>query len=270
MFGWTIKMQVCWAFCRRNLSLQTGVWNCRWYSSISNVLPESNFKNLLWNFIRLRSRWLFKWVRNDQNQIFIMKPASWSSDNALVYGTGDLRFKSRAVQIGHRGAKGSTPQRYFFERSYVARRRNDARGDGLRQLVTCFGVIQQVQWKILFENYWWWCMLSIPKNLVAAKIMTTLKLSSLNPICRQHSRKYKVYSFLRQPWLHDFGSSYILVTLLCPFTMIISAWLPQKSSKFSWEEVKRQSESLQNNELQNGWKRTVQKKSPPVAFSWAQ
>ena len=49
-----------------------------------------------------------------------MEPASWSSGNAFVAGTGSLRFKSWAVQIGHRVANSSPPLRHFFERSCVA------------------------------------------------------------------------------------------------------------------------------------------------------
>ena len=67
------------------------------------------------------------------------EPASWSSGNAFVSGAGDLRFKSRAGQIGHSVANGSPPLRHFFERSCVARAQ--WRGDGPRQLVTRFGVL---------------------------------------------------------------------------------------------------------------------------------
>ena len=52
-------------------------------------------------------------------------PANWLSDNAFVYGSGRLRFKSRAGQIGHSVANGSPPLRYFFERSCFAYRSND-------------------------------------------------------------------------------------------------------------------------------------------------
>ena len=66
----------------------------------------------------------------------------WSSGNGFVSGAGGLRFKSRAGQIGHSVANGSPPQRYFLERSCVARAQ--WRGDGSRQLVTRFGVLQRV------------------------------------------------------------------------------------------------------------------------------
>ena len=62
--------------------------------------------------------------------------------NAFVSGAGGLKFKSRAGQIGHSVANGSPPLRLFFERSCVARAQR--RGDGPRQLVTRFGVIQRV------------------------------------------------------------------------------------------------------------------------------
>ena len=67
---------------------------------------------------------------------------SWSSGNAFVSGAGGLRFKFRAGQIGHSVANGSPPLRHFFQRSCVARAQR--RGDGPRQLVARFGVIQQV------------------------------------------------------------------------------------------------------------------------------
>ena len=55
-----------------------------------------------------------------------MLPASWSTGNAFVTGAGGLRFKSQAGQIGHSVSNGSPPLRHLFERSCVARRRNDA------------------------------------------------------------------------------------------------------------------------------------------------
>ena len=72
--------------------------------------------------------------------IFI--PASWSSGNAFVSRAGGLSFKSRAGQIGHSVANGSPPMQRFFEWSCVTRAQ--WRGDGPRQLVTPFGVIQRV------------------------------------------------------------------------------------------------------------------------------
>ena len=67
--------------------------------------------------------------------------ASWSSGNAFVSGAGSLRFKSRASQIGHSGANGSPPLRYFSEKSCVARAQ--WREDGPRKLVTLLGVLQR-------------------------------------------------------------------------------------------------------------------------------
>ena len=58
------------------------------------------------------------------NQITINKSKNISSGNAFLSGAGDLRFKSRAGQIGHSVADGSPPLRHFFERSSVARRLN--------------------------------------------------------------------------------------------------------------------------------------------------
>ena len=52
--------------------------------------------------------------------INLFVPASWSSGNAFVSGTGSRRVKSRAGQIGHSVANGSPPLRHFFERSCVA------------------------------------------------------------------------------------------------------------------------------------------------------
>ena len=68
--------------------------------------------------------------------------ASWSSGNAFVSKAGGLRFKALTGQIGHSVANGSPPLRHFFERYCVARAQ--WRGDGLRKLVTRFGVIQRV------------------------------------------------------------------------------------------------------------------------------
>ena len=79
---------------------------------------------------------------NNNNNIESTTPASWSSGNAFVSGAGGLRFKSRAGQIGRSVANGSPSLRHFFERSCVARAQ--WRGDGPRQLVTRFGVIQRV------------------------------------------------------------------------------------------------------------------------------
>ena len=67
-----------------------------------------------------------------------MPLASWSSGNAFVSGAGGLRFKSRPGQIEHSVANGLPPLRHFFERSCVARKRNDAkmgRGNWLHALV---------------------------------------------------------------------------------------------------------------------------------------
>ena len=66
----------------------------------------------------------------------------FTSGNAFVSGARDLRFKSRAGQIGHSVAKGSPPLRHFFESCCVAHAQ--WRGDGPRQLVTRFGVLQRV------------------------------------------------------------------------------------------------------------------------------
>ena len=51
-------------------------------------------------------------------------------------------------------------------------------------------------------------------------------------------------------------STRTLVTLLRPwirrFTMIVSAWWLRTNSKFTWKEVKRQPESLENGHLMSG------------------
>ena len=85
-------------------------------------------------FLRIKVEFLFLKIR--------YRLASWLSGNAFVSGARGLRFKSRAGQIGHSVANGSPPLRHFFERSCVARAQ--WRGDGPRQLVTRFGVIQRV------------------------------------------------------------------------------------------------------------------------------
>ena len=55
----------------------------------------------------------------------VTEPANRSSGNTFVTREVGLRFKSRAGQIGHSFVNGSPPLRHFFERSCVARRRND-------------------------------------------------------------------------------------------------------------------------------------------------
>ena len=64
----------------------------------------------------------------------IYRPASWSSGNAFVSGAGGRRFKSRAGQFEHSVANGSPPLQHFFEKSCVARRRNDAEMDPANSL----------------------------------------------------------------------------------------------------------------------------------------
>ena len=55
----------------------------------------------------------------------IIQWASWLSGNAVVFGAVGLKLKSRADQFGHSVANDSPPLPHFFERSCVARRRND-------------------------------------------------------------------------------------------------------------------------------------------------
>ena len=57
-------------------------------------------------------------IRCDQH--YLEKLASWSNGNAFVSEAGGLSFKSRAGQIEHSVANGSSPLRHF-ERSCVAR-----------------------------------------------------------------------------------------------------------------------------------------------------
>ena len=52
------------------------------------------------------------------------KPASWSSSNAIVFQAKDLRFKSRADQIGHSVASGSSSC-YVSSKGAVLPGRND-------------------------------------------------------------------------------------------------------------------------------------------------
>ena len=63
-------------------------------------------------------------------------------------------------------------------------------------------------------------------------------------------------SFFDDSDLMIISSTRTLVTLLRPwirrFTIIISAWWLRTSSKFMWEEVKRQPESLENGQLLSG------------------
>ena len=60
----------------------------------------------------------------DQNKVkfgqFKIKRPVGRGGNAFVSGTGGLRFKSRAGQIGHSVANGSPPLQHFFERSRCA------------------------------------------------------------------------------------------------------------------------------------------------------
>ena len=44
----------------------------------------------------------------------------------LVFGAGGLRFKTGAGQIGHSVANSSPPLLHFFERRYIACRRDNA------------------------------------------------------------------------------------------------------------------------------------------------
>ena len=60
------------------------------------------------------------------NIIHASGSALWSSGNAFGTGKGGLRFKSRTVHVGYSVANGSPLLRHFFQRSGVARRRNDA------------------------------------------------------------------------------------------------------------------------------------------------
>ena len=53
-------------------------------------------------------------------------PASWSSGNAFVSEAGSPKFESQAGQIEHCAANGLSLLGNFFERSYVACRRNNA------------------------------------------------------------------------------------------------------------------------------------------------
>ena len=55
----------------------------------------------------------------------LVRSASWSSGHAFVSGAGGPWFKSRAAQIGQSVANALPSLRHFFERSCVARRRND-------------------------------------------------------------------------------------------------------------------------------------------------
>ena len=54
------------------------------------------------------------------------KPAIWTSNNAFVSRAESLWFKSQNGQIEHSVATSLPPLRHFFERSYAARRCNDA------------------------------------------------------------------------------------------------------------------------------------------------
>ena len=67
---------------------------------------------------------------------------SWSSGSAFVSGAGSLMFKSRAGQIGHSVANGSSSLRHFFVKSCVVRAQ--WRGDRPHKLVIPFGMIQRV------------------------------------------------------------------------------------------------------------------------------
>ena len=88
-----------------------------------------------------------EWVITNKLVAFMFPDAGsssrkFSSGNAFISGAGGLGFKSRTGQIGHSVASGSPPLWHFFERSSVARAQR--RGNGPRQLVTRFGVIQRI------------------------------------------------------------------------------------------------------------------------------
>ena len=76
------------------------------------------------------------------SESFRFTPTSWSRGIAFVFGSGGLRFKSLAGQIGHSFANGSPPLKHFFKRSCIVWMQQ--RGDGPRQLVTRFSVLQRV------------------------------------------------------------------------------------------------------------------------------
>ena len=96
-------------------------------------------------------------------RLFYVEPASWSSSNAFVSGAGgrsEVRISGRSnrTQCGQRLATAAT-----FSRTEICCPQAQWRGDGARQLATCFGVLQQVWWKIWFGISFWF---SIKINLV--------------------------------------------------------------------------------------------------------
>ena len=100
------------------------------------------------------------WVKSEPDGIFEVSscqiiiwrtfscfwPASWSSGNAFVSGAKIWGSNLGPVKSDTElpTACLSPPLRHFFKRSCVAHKSYD----GLRKLVTRFGVIQRVQWKI--------------------------------------------------------------------------------------------------------------------------
>ena len=75
--------------------------------------------------------------------------------NTFFCGARGLWFTSRAGQIGQSVANGSLPLRHFFKMKRVAR--VQWRGDGPYKLVTRFGVMQRVKWKIWFWYKYYKC-----------------------------------------------------------------------------------------------------------------
>ena len=72
---------------------------------------------------------------------------------------------------------------------------------------------------------------------------------------RQPGQRVKAL-FLRRPQSYDLGLIRTLVTLLRAwkrrFAVIVSVWWLRTSSKFTWKEVKRQPENLENGQILSG------------------
>ena len=103
-------------------SVASRIWwtNSKWVSWETALGSGRSQREAKWNSAPLGSAWIL--------------PAKLLRRNRSTNGTGGLRFRSRADQIGHRVANGSPPLQYFFAKCRGARRHNDAeigRGNSL-------------------------------------------------------------------------------------------------------------------------------------------
>ena len=114
-------------------------WTSGW---VWSVLPAKVLQKL---------RFIF--APNIRFGFYFPAPARWLNGNVLGSGTGGLRLKSRAGQIGHSVANGSPGLRYFFKRSCVARRRNGVEMD-LANLCNTTSIMNELSWSPFTALKW--------------------------------------------------------------------------------------------------------------------